>query len=218
VIGVVLTAVISASNSARSYGGESAVERDDRRRRQLLDAGIRCFGTAGFRATTVRSLCAEAHVAYRNFYEYFGSMEDLLIAVYLECNEELMAAVVAAVGPIEEGMEIDAAAERGLNAFFSTVENRALARIIWFEVLGVSPEVDRTYIGNLKAFAKYLEDMIEAWRPGSSTPARRELLAISAIGGLSNLAMVWSASDYEHQRTEVVATGQQLILSIASGL
>ncbi|MBJ7354939.1 MAG: TetR/AcrR family transcriptional regulator [Thermoleophilaceae bacterium] len=205
-------------NPGRDYGGESAGERDARRRRQLLDAGVHLFGTVGFRATTVRSLCAEAHVAFRNFYDYFDSLEDVLIAVYKECNARLMGAVIEAVGPIKEGMEIDDAAARGLEAFFSTVEDRELARVVWFEVLGVSDEVDQVYHENLKVFAKYLESLIEAWRPNASTPERRELLAITAVGGLSNLAMVWAMDGYDHARSEVVATGQQLIVSVASGL
>jgi len=206
------------AGAGRSYGGESAAERDARRKRQLLDAGFRCFGTAGFRATTVRTLCADAHVAYRNFYDHFDSLEDVLLAVYAECNERLMTAVVSAVGPIEEGMEIADAAARGLDAYFATVEDRPLARIVWFEVLGVSARVDVAYREVLRAFANYLEALTHAWRPGSSTPERRELLAITVVGGLSNLAMVWSLDGYEPARSEVVGAGQQLILSIGAGL
>lgn len=208
----------ATETAGRSYGGESADERDDRRRRQLLDAGFRCFGTDGFRATTVRGLCADAHVAYRNFYDYFDSLEDVLLEVYRECNQRLMGAVVSAVGPIEEGTEIADAAARGMDAYFAIVEDRLLARIVWFEVLGVSDRVDRAYRDMLGAFAKYLETLVETWRPGSSTPIRRELLSVTAVGGLSHLAVVWTLDDYGQERSEVAAAGQQLILSIASGI
>ena len=66
--------------SGRTYGGESADDRLTRRRRQLLDAGLELFGTAGYRATTVRQLCREAKVSDRYFYEQFDSTEDLLLA------------------------------------------------------------------------------------------------------------------------------------------
>ncbi|MBJ7353180.1 MAG: helix-turn-helix transcriptional regulator, partial [Rhodococcus sp.] len=57
--------------AGRAYGGESAADRDDRRRRQLLDAGLRVFGSVGYRAATVRGLCREAKIADRHFYQYF---------------------------------------------------------------------------------------------------------------------------------------------------
>ena len=84
--------------SGRTYGGESADDRLTRRRRQLLDAGLELFETAGCRATTVRQLCRAAKVSDRYFYEQFDSTEDLLLVVYDECTRGLEEARVVVRG------------------------------------------------------------------------------------------------------------------------
>lgn len=98
--------------SGRTYGGESADDRLTRRRRQLLDAGLELFGTAGYRATTVRQLCREPKVSDRYFYEQFDSTEDLLLAVYDECTRALEEAALAALG--DRGDEVLDLGQRGL--------------------------------------------------------------------------------------------------------
>lgn len=106
--------------SGRTYAGESASDRAGRRRRQLLDAGLELFGTAGYRATTVRLLCREARVSDRYFYEQFDSTEDLLVAVYDECTARLEAAALTALG--DGDGDVGDLARRGLDAFLALVE------------------------------------------------------------------------------------------------
>lgn len=57
-------------------------ERQEARRRRLLDAGLEVFGTDGFRAATVSRICREAGLTNRYFYEHFADREACLRAVY----------------------------------------------------------------------------------------------------------------------------------------
>ena len=138
--------------SGRTYGGESATDRLARRRRQLLDAGLELFGTAGYRATTVRQLCREAKVSDRYFYEQFDSTEDLLLAVYDECTARLEEAALDRASATAAARSRDLA-RRGLDAFLAVVESDPrLARVVWFEVLGVSPRVESAYLARMQSF------------------------------------------------------------------
>ena len=85
----------SDDNKGRVYGGENQEERRARRRQQFLDAGLQVFGTLGYRAATVRSLCKQAGLTDRYFYESFDTTEDLLVGVYRQQCEALERAVEA---------------------------------------------------------------------------------------------------------------------------
>ncbi len=155
--------------SGRSYGGESATDRLARRRRQLLDAGLELFGTAGYRATTVRQLCREAKVSDRYFYEQFDSTEDLLLAVYDECTARLEEAAVAALG--DPGDAVQDLARRGLDAFLSVVESDPrLARVVWFEVLGVSPRVETAYLARMQSFGHLMVAVVAGREEAADVP------------------------------------------------
>ena len=66
----------ATSPSTRPYGGVSAAERVDVRRRQLLEAGLELFGTAGFLEPGVKDICGEAGLTDRYFYESFADKRD----------------------------------------------------------------------------------------------------------------------------------------------
>ncbi len=204
----------TATKSGRAYGGESQKQRDARRRKQLLDAGLQIFGTEGFRSATVRGVCAEAHVADRNFYESFDSLEGLLIAVHRRSVEELLAKVVAAIGELTEGMDIEPAVERGLDAYFAFVEDPLQARVVWREILGVSPSVDSAYLADTAMFAEFLIALFAIWRPGFTRTDEADVITTTVVGGLSNMAMVWSLNHYKPPREVMVRAAGRLLVAV----
>ncbi|MGB1583131.1 MAG: TetR/AcrR family transcriptional regulator [Solirubrobacterales bacterium] len=205
--------VETANKQGRSYGGETRDERDARRREQLLDAGLEIFGTEGFRAATVRGVCAEAHVADRNFYENFASLEELLIAVHRRSVEQLLAELIAAIGELEAGMELEPAVARGLDAYFEFVEDPLQARVVWREILGVSASVDKAYLTDTAMFADYLMTLFAAWRPGFTRTEEADVITTTVVGGLSNMAMVWSLNGYKPSREVMVRAAGRLLVA-----
>lgn len=204
----------TATKSGRSYGGESQEERDARRRAQLLDAGLKVFGTEGFRAATVRGVCAEAHVADRNFYENFASLEELLIAVHRRSVEELLEKVVAAIGEISAGSDIEPAIQRGFDAYFEFVEDPLQARVVWREILGVSPSVDKAYLADTAMFAELLIGLLSVWRPDFTRDDEADVIVTTVVGGLSNMAMVWSLNGYKPSREVMVRAAGRLLVAV----
>ena len=204
--------------SGRTYGGESASDRAGRRRRQLLDAGLELFGTAGYRATTVRLLCREAKVSDRYFYEQFDSTEDLLVAVYDECTARLEAAALTALG--DGDGEVGDLARRGLDAFLALVEDDPrLARVVWFEVLGVSARVESTYLSRMQRFGHLMLGVLADRDDTADLPdPARELMASAAVGAVSNAVVTWSITGFTTERAVVTESLAQFLAGAATAL
>lgn len=78
-------------------GASSAVTRTrrqrdkDRRRRELLSAAGRLFGSRGFSDVTLRDVGAEAGVTAQAIYRHFASKEELLAQLLVEVSDDLLA-------------------------------------------------------------------------------------------------------------------------------
>jgi AcrR family transcriptional regulator len=197
----------------RSYGGISADERTARRRRQLLDAGLEIFGSTGYRAATVRQVCRVAKVADRYFYDQFRTMEDLLVAVYQECVDRLEDSIAV---PIQTAGSVAEMARLGLESFLAAVQDDPrLARVVWFEVLGVSLEVETTYLSRMARFGELL--ITAAPAPFAVAPELRPLVAGAVIGGISHVVMTWLASGFAAPRADVATALELFLISVAGG-
>ncbi|HEX5277071.1 MAG TPA: TetR/AcrR family transcriptional regulator [Fluviicoccus sp.] len=195
-----------AAPAPRPYAGETPEARRARRRRCFIDSGKILFGTIGYRKTTVRGLCAHAGLTDRYFYESFASLEELLAAVYEERAAELEAAVLAAVRATGHDAPLDTLIRHGLDAFFRQAEDAETARVIWLEVLGVSPRIDALYNGVLRRFADLMLLLIRLTLPDwcvSGNTAR--VLAMGLIGAASETAKDWLMTGYAQPRAELVA-------------
>ncbi|KUJ70234.1 TetR family transcriptional regulator [Streptomyces albus subsp. albus] len=126
------------------YAGRSAQERRAERRQRLLDAGLRLFGDSpGYRATSVTALCEAAGLSTRQFYEEFGSREEVLAALHLHVNDHAeRAALEALAGARGLPLEQRAAAVFRAYASAATSDPRHI-RIAFVEVIGVSPRLER---------------------------------------------------------------------------
>lgn len=88
---------MATTGPKRVYGGVSAEQRQGARREQLLSAGLQELGTAGWKATSVRTICQEARLNQRYFYESFSGLDELLVAVFDRIVDEMIAAVAEAI-------------------------------------------------------------------------------------------------------------------------
>lgn len=188
----------------RTYGGERAEDRAARRRRQLLDAGLEVFGTVGYARATVRSICREARVADRYFYEEFAHTEDLLIAVYHECLDRLRDTVLTAVAGLQGDVRL--LAHDGLDAFFACIEaDRRLARVVWVEVVGVSARVEATYLEGLRSFGELLVTLLEGRGLLRALGAEdRAVVLLAVVGGISQVVLNWVNHDFTPPRPRLV--------------
>jgi AcrR family transcriptional regulator len=203
-------------SSGRSYAGEAAEARVARRRRQLLDAGLELFGTIGYQRTTVRGLCRAAKVADRYFYEEFDGTEDLLLAVYNDCLDRLERSVTGALLAVPS--EVEAMAEAGLDAFLAEVESDPrLARIVWFEVLGVSPRVEAAYMERTARFGELLVRLLDERGLLASLPSgERRVLTLALVGGVSQVVLDWVSRGFVPARSHLVKPLTRMLLASAT--
>lgn len=191
-------------STTRSYAGLPPEERKARRRQQFMAAGQTLFGTIGYRRTTVRLLCREAELTDRYFYESFDSIEGLLVAVYEHLINALEQAILTALAG-HAGDTLEARIARGLDAFFRQAEDPVLSRILWIEILGVSPGAEAVYNVTLRRFADLLFTLARALAPASPvTDVIARTACIGVIGAASETAKDWLLSGYQQPRATLV--------------
>lgn len=200
-----------APRAGRTYGGEAPERRIAKRRTQFIAAGRTLFGSIGYRKTTMRALCREADLTDRYFYESFASLEDLLEAVYRERILVMQTALFAALQAVEDGQDPDTLVTAGLEAFFAFAEDPLDARIVWLEVLGVSPRIDALYDQTLHQFDALLLGLVRGAFPDwIRDDAVAGVLARGIVGAVSGSAMNWLLGGYRLPRATLVA-GTQLL-------
>lgn len=201
--------------AGRAYGGRSMDERRSMRRRQFVDAGIEVFGRDGFRAATVKSLCREAGLTERYFYESFGNSETLFAEVYKTLVSRLEQAVVAAIEAAPR--EPEATARAGLRVFFETMYNQpGTARILLIEIFGISGDIDKLYRATTRDFTHMLAELSRAMfpldEPSGTDPA---IVSTGLMGSTIHIAMYWTLSHYRDSIDVVVESSLALYVAMA---
>jgi AcrR family transcriptional regulator len=189
----------------RTYGGRSAVERRAERRERLLAAGLNLFGTEGYAAASIERLCTEAGVSTRNFYEEFGSREDLLMALHDRIIEQAFQAVLGALEdaadtPLRERFT------RAVRAFVTTTaSDPRWARLSYVEIIGVSNAVERHRIAWRERWTEFLvSEAKRAVERGEAEDRDFHLGAVALIGAVNELVHHWSRSDGERSLDDVI--------------
>lgn len=197
--------------AGRTYAGLSPKERKAQRKQQFLSAGLSLFGSAGYRATTVRAICKEAKLTDRYFYEAFGSLEALVSAVYEHCMTDLSKQVIQSIAQAYNSGEAEHAIETGLNTYFQILEDCHIARICMVELEGISPEVDALYNTYIDSFANILIYLADKAYPEWQVPeTEKKVLAVSLIGALRQSTTNWLVNGYETDRATMVSATMKL--------
>jgi AcrR family transcriptional regulator len=208
-----MTTELSTSPMRRRYAGEPPERRTARRKEQFIVAGRLLFGTIGYRKTTMRVLCKQAKLTDRYFYESFETIEDLLVAVYEQLIGEMQTAILQAVQSVGVGQSADVYTVTGLDAFFRYVEEPTASRVVWFEVLAVSPRVDALYNAALRRFADMLLTLIRAALPEwHISDDLGRVVSMGLIGAVSESAKDWLMTNYTVPR-ETMVHGMALLFS-----
>jgi AcrR family transcriptional regulator len=200
----------TGTEDGRRYGGMSAAERSEERRLRLLDAGLELFGTRGYAATTIEQLCSRARLNPRYFYAEVDSREALLRAVYDRHVEEVREAVLAAIAaaPPDPRGRMSLA----LRAFIdgSLADERA-ARVNYFEMVGVSPELEQRRREVLGSYADLVAGQIAAMQPPILPPgADLRMSAVALVSATDGLIIDALGRPGEPDRDAMIATLTEL--------
>ena len=138
--------------SGRRYSGLEPSERTQERYQKFIESGTGVFGTVGYSAAKVKTLCQGAGLSERYFYESFESREHLLTVVYAQLSIKLMKHVKSALQDPEATLHEAIRASLGAVVRFMLTDPRH-ARIMLVEVVGVSAELEVKRHEILKEFA-----------------------------------------------------------------
>ncbi|WP_219603104.1 TetR/AcrR family transcriptional regulator [Mycobacteroides sp. LB1] len=193
-------------------------QRIEQRRTQLIDAAVDLFGTVGYRAATVDDLCARAGLSKRYFYESFSSSEELLLASYQRCTDEILEAMVRAV--TEAGTTVDDQLRAALSGYFGAIEaDQRRARITLLEILGVSPAVSAAYVAQTERFAYTVQALApDVFAAGELPTEQLHLIAQGIIGAITTIAAQWLLEDRRRPCTQLIDASHLLVLAVLDGL
>ena len=177
----------------RTWGARTADERRAERRDRIIRAAIKVYGRHGYHRTSVKSVCTEAGLTERYFYESFANSEDLLGKCFLVVEGELLgrmraAAQVKASGAIER-------ARAALMIYLDHLrQDPATARVFLIEMASVSPAAEALVSESLDRFGSMLLEVLADDPRFTGRPP--PLLLRGVVGGGLHLVRAWALADY----------------------
>lgn len=182
--------------------------RSAERRDQLVRAGFELLGADGAAATTMRAVCRTAGLSLRYFYESFPDREALLVEVYDQVAQGLLAAVTTrlAAAPADETARIHAAFDAAAGYF---EDDPRRSRIMFRETL--ADDTLRTHGSTtLPAFVRLVAAQLSPARASDELT-----MPISALSGaLVSLFLDWLAGRIPASRPEIVTYATHLTTAI----
>lgn len=195
----------------RSWAGTTLADRRAQRHDQLLDAGLELLGTQGGAAVSVRSVCRQARLTDRYFYENFPDREALVLAVFDRVAAEAGAALVQAVA--DAPAELPARARAAVEAFLGVLtEDPRKGRVLLLE-----PLTDATLGMRGIALSPVFAELVRAELGVQGSPRGAQLTATALIGALANLFIRWLDGTLDIDRAELTDYCVRLLVS-ATGL
>ncbi len=188
----------------RPWRGMSPEQRVAERRERLMAAALEVFTSNGYAASRVRDVCVEAGLTQRYFYESFSDKESALIAL----AQEIVADLVTAAGPSLEGAaagDDDAIAALARAAVCSLTDDPRRARILFVEVVGVSPtleDVRRTVIGGLARVTQ--EAVAGAYGDWARDSLEIELIGRTLVGAAQELLIAYIRGELPITQDELI--------------
>lgn len=122
----------------------SSDERTELRRTQILDAAYKVFSTKGYRDTTIADVALELGIGHGTFYRYFTNKYDIFQQVLKTALVRVSQAIASEDAKAADTLdEYRAQVERiGRKMLTLLDEDPAIPRLLFYEAMGISPELD----------------------------------------------------------------------------
>lgn len=133
--------------------------RKDARRRTILDAASRLFGSNGYHSTTVPMIVAESESSVGSFYAHFRNKEDVFAAVLNLLGQKISGIVHEA--DVSQSDPIQGIPHAVEALFMFLAENPGDARILTVESSGLSPRLEEARRAILRQQADQVRHVFE---------------------------------------------------------
>ncbi|MBI2731861.1 MAG: TetR family transcriptional regulator [Aquabacterium sp.] len=191
------------ASPARRYGGLTAQERRDLRRRKLLDAAVQVFGTLGLRRATVRDICNEARITERYFSEHFASISEAYEAAFKLISEQALLATGRAM--LQARLDTLELARAGLQAFLGFVqEDPRRAQILLVDASSYWRNPNIKNNNELKRHAQAMRFFCKRIYPDLPGHIDLEIIGASLVGASLQACLTWVQSGFRQPIEQVV--------------
>lgn len=205
----------TAPDTARRYAGQSAAERDARRRERLLAAGLELFGTVGYAATSVERLCATAKVSTRHFYLLYTNKEAAFLDVYDEISRRCLEAALVELTPTGDEPVRDRLPAAVVAYLGPTVEDMRAARIAFVEVMGVSPQVEERRLSRREALVDLVvTEGAAAVERGETVGRDFRFATLALTGGANAIIYDWAVGGSKISAAELKSKIADLAMTL----
>lgn len=196
-------------SSPTRWAGVPLTDRRIERRALLVRAAFALFGDGGEAAVSVRSVCREAALNSRYFYENFPDTGALLGAVYDRVATELSVEVETAIGRAADTDEDRLRA--GIRAVlgFSSADPRR-GRVLFTEAQANPVLAARRHLTH-ERHRQLVLNRHEQTHPGED-PVAAGVAAAMYAGAMAELAQQWLSGSLGTDLDAVVGTAVQLVL------
>ncbi|CAM2980888.1 TetR family transcriptional regulator [Williamsia muralis] len=192
------------SGSTRNYGGASASARVEKRRSGLIDAALTEMAENRWRSATVASLCVQARLNKRYFYESFDDLDRLADAVIDSVAADVGGAAVAAyLATLDSPLEVQAKnTVSALVDVLGTDRRKALVLLGGVPTSAGQEDTRRAAIGGLTAI------LVDHARRIHDVELEQDSLAFTApafvIGGTAQTILSWVNGDLPVERDQLI--------------
>ncbi|MBL3667965.1 TetR/AcrR family transcriptional regulator [Streptomyces sp. M2CJ-2] len=197
-----------------------ATARGRRRRQSLLDAAREVFARDGFANARIADIADTANAAHGSFYTYFGSKEEIFVALLRELEEELRSPGPRDVQQGDDGsnrLEPYEQIFRANHAYLTAYRENLAIMVVWEQVATLDARVENLRREASDRFVQRIEKGIRHWQDkGLADPDVDPVYAAMALSGMvSNFAYRWLAREAD---CGVDKVARQLSLLWASSL
>jgi AcrR family transcriptional regulator len=131
-------------------------KRNPDRRRQILDAAKKLFGTRGYQATNIAAIAAELEIGHGTFYRYFKNKRDIFAQVLAEIMEQIGAIAITEDPNGSDTLdEFREQVERIGMALFDILANPTVANLVFHEAYSVDSEMRERIEQAFDFFARF---------------------------------------------------------------
>lgn len=184
-------------------------QRQEARRRLLLDAGVPLLGGETTATVGVRAVCRATGITERYFYELFGTRDDYVRAVYDDVSTRARDRLVAVT---HSATDYRTLAHVAVEAFVTLMIDRPdMGRVLLLAPYR-EPALATAGLGHLPDFLT----VVAAALPPGTPDAARTLLAVELVGALTGLFTQFLTGGLAVDRDQLVAHCVEMLVSAAT--
>ena len=189
------------------------------RRRQLLEASIRCFAEYGYQGTTTARLARAAGITEPVLYQHFASKRDLFVALLDQVGSEVMREWRRAIAPLKSPLDQLRVLLR-MNPAITDPRAGLLYSVIFAAQAEASePEIKAALRQHYAQYAQFLTDLLK--RAQNADQVRRDVsasgLAWQLIHAAIGFALIHPLDIPSHATPTTVDQTIALLMEILSG-